>query len=133
MHGAWHTPDHFSAFTFALERAGFLIVAPRLPSVNGDKPPTKTFTDDVDTIRREAKNIIDQGHQFVFLGHSHGVMVITNALTPEYSIPARQENRHPGGVIHLVYTCAWLLRMGESIMDYHIPGSGTILDVARDE
>ena len=115
VHGAWHTPEHYAEMEAALTDAGFLTVVPRLPTVNGDKPPTTTLSDDVVTVREEATKLISQGHPLLVLCHSYGGMVVTDAFTPDMHLEARKKNGLPGGIVHLIYMCAFLPQNGQSL------------------
>jgi pimeloyl-ACP methyl ester carboxylesterase len=131
VHGAWHCPEHYTDLVKAVNQKGFLVVIPRLPSMNGDKPPTKGLADDIICFHHEASKLLEAGHRVLVLSHSYGGIVSTNALTSDLSISARQKAGKPGGIIHLVYMCAFLPQKGESIKSI-IASSGALLDIDVD-
>ena len=75
IHGAWHHPGYFSSVINLLEKQGYDVVCPHLPTCNNDEKPTKSLEDDVAVIRNTASKLIDDGHEIVALMHSYGGVV----------------------------------------------------------
>ena len=128
-HGAWHIPEHYSRLQKLLEQASYPVSAHRHPSVNGSVPPNKTFQDDVDALRAKARDLIDQGLKVVVLCHSYGGMVATNAFNASHAYTERSKNGQSGGIIRLIYMCAFLPQIGMSAIDYVTdPAAGAELE-----
>ncbi|KAL4759699.1 alpha/beta hydrolase [Aspergillus foveolatus] len=79
VHGAWHTPYHYRPYITALQKHGFVVHCPRLPSSNDVSSPAASLAVDVNC-------------------HSYGGLVGTNAIKG-ISRAERQKSRQPGGVI----------------------------------
>ena len=94
-----------------LDAAAVPLVAVDLPSVSHD---TATLHDDADYVRG-ALDTIDG--EVVLLGHSYGGAVITAAGV------------HPN-VAHLVYLCAFVLEVGESVQENSLTGGEDAGDMA---
>lgn len=98
---------------------------PRLPSCNGAQPPTASLPDDVNCVREVIAGLVESGERVLLVMHSSGGIVGTDASTG-LSISERQATGATGGIIHLVYLCAYLLQPGTSVLDI-INESGSAL------
>jgi pimeloyl-ACP methyl ester carboxylesterase len=78
--GGWHKPQSYAKLTSHLERAGYEVHVPVLPSMNGSRPPNADLESDTAHIRSVAEDLINKGHEVVVLMHSYGGQVGTNAL-----------------------------------------------------
>ncbi|PLB44862.1 alpha/beta-hydrolase [Aspergillus steynii IBT 23096] len=115
IHGGWHTPSHYSAFTTYLESHGHEVHIPRLSTTNGARPPTADLSTDTAQIRTYATDLISAGHRLVVIMHSYGGQVGTNALSG-LSLKTRAQQNLPGGVARLVYVTAFALSPGNSML-----------------
>jgi pimeloyl-ACP methyl ester carboxylesterase len=114
VHGAWHTPKHFERVRVFLETAGYRTSCGELPTT-GQLPPIGLF-EDAQSIRDELKRLIEDEHRNVFVvAHSYGGVVATQATDAEFSRAARAAKGLPGGVLRIVYMCAFLPLLGESV------------------
>ncbi|KFA51397.1 hypothetical protein S40293_03244 [Stachybotrys chartarum IBT 40293] len=111
--GGWHTPANYGRLIHALEAAGHQIHCPRHPSMNGDRPPTAGFADDVRSLRAYVEQLVDDGRQILALMHSYGGQVGTEALHG-LGAQIRVKQGKIGGIVHLVYMCAYALLEGHS-------------------
>ncbi|PWY88874.1 alpha/beta-hydrolase [Aspergillus sclerotioniger CBS 115572] len=145
VHGAWHTPTAYQPFISALKAQGFTVHAPLLPSSaqslnpsqsqHQDKPAS--LPEDIACIRNLISTLANQGHRILPLFHSYGGVVGTDAITRDLTLPDRQSRGLPGGVIHLVYICAYMLLPGGSVVKTIQEGgvenpAETIVDVGDD-
>ncbi|KAL8992433.1 MAG: hypothetical protein Q9169_007109 [Polycauliona sp. 2 TL-2023] len=116
--GGWHTPLTYSAFTKSLRSAGYEIHVPRLPSMNGARPPNSDLTTDTPFIHDYVESLVEAGRQVIAIMHSYGGHVGTNAL---YGLGANRNGRHQessaAGVAHLIYMAASAPSEGHSMMD----------------
>ncbi|KAB8232399.1 alpha/beta hydrolase [Aspergillus alliaceus] len=124
VHGAWHTPTHYIPYTTALKSAGYEVYTPHLPTCTGISPPQATFADDVACIRTLLTRLVHEGKRILLIMHSYGGCVGTDAvqdLVYPYPRPtttsstSTENGAKKGGVIHLLYLCAYMLLPGESI------------------
>ena len=116
IHGAWHTPSTYSKFTNSLKSAGYEVHVPRLPSVNEARPPNADLTTDTAMIRGYVESLVDAGRTVIAMMHSYGGQVGTNAL---YGLGLKDRSQHGklGGVVHLIYMCAFALPEGGCTVD----------------
>jgi alpha-beta hydrolase superfamily lysophospholipase len=78
--GGWHTPQSYSKLTNQLEKAGYEVNVPTLPTMNGSRPPNADLNTDTNHVRSVAGELINKGHHLVVLMHSYGGQIGTNAL-----------------------------------------------------
>ncbi|KAL8852655.1 MAG: hypothetical protein Q9221_002415 [Calogaya cf. arnoldii] len=116
--GGWHTPKTYSKFTKSLRSAGYEVHVPRLPSMNGVRPPNTDLATDTAVIHDHVESLVEAGRQVVAIMHSYGGQVGTNAL---YGLGvnrgAQQQEPSSGGVTHLIYMAAAALPEGASMVD----------------
>ncbi|KAI0850319.1 alpha/beta-hydrolase [Daldinia vernicosa] len=116
LHGAFHIPDSYNKFTRALRAAGFEVHVPRLPSMNGSRPPNTDLATDSELVRSYATSLVEAGRDVAVLMHSYGGQVGTNSLYG-LSKSVRSANGLPGGISHLIYMSAFALPEGKSMID----------------
>ncbi|KAJ5090591.1 hypothetical protein N7532_009275 [Penicillium argentinense] len=116
VHGAWHTPPNYQSYCEALQAQGFKVYCPRLPTCNGSSPPRASLPDDVACVRDVVKSAVDSGERVLMIMHSYGGAVGTDAVKG-LSLSERKAAGQPGGVIHLLYLCAYILEPGSTIWE----------------
>ncbi|XDG00629.1 hypothetical protein ABKA04_000244 [Annulohypoxylon sp. FPYF3050] len=116
IHGAWHVPENYAKLTRALESQGYEVHVPRLPSVNGARPPNSDLTTDTHLIRSYVESLVRAGRTVLAIMHSYGGMVGTNALH-DLGVSARQALGLRGGVSHLIYMAAYAVPEGTAMID----------------
>lgn len=116
VHGAWHTPPNYQTFVDALKKQGFQVHCPLLPSCSGVSPPTASMPEDIACIKKLVTSLVDEGQRVLMILHSYGGAV-GNSAVEGLSITERKAEGKPGGVIHLLHLCAYLLRTGASVID----------------
>ncbi|KAJ5305833.1 hypothetical protein PENANT_c015G02068 [Penicillium antarcticum] len=114
IHGAWHTPKNYTSYMTDLQKAGFTVHAPHLPSNNGIRPPTASLPEDISLVRNLVQDLVNTGTRILMVMHSYGGLVGTSAIQ-DLDLSTRQANNQPGGVIHLLYLCAYMLSPGETM------------------
>ncbi|KAL4861270.1 hypothetical protein BDV12DRAFT_191198 [Aspergillus spectabilis] len=126
IHGAWHTPDHYAGYITALQEKGFTVHAPHLPSCNPSFQPDgkarASLPDDIHAVRESATSLSEKGEKVLMIMHSYGGVVGTDAVeglgyhcsTPD---TPKTEDRATGGVIHLLYPCAYILAPRIAVWD----------------
>ncbi|KAH6976165.1 Alpha/beta hydrolase fold-1 [Ilyonectria sp. MPI-CAGE-AT-0026] len=119
--GAWHTPAHFELFLQQLYDAGYPTSSRQLPSVGSADPKNQSVTADMDFIR---ENLllpeIDQGKDVILIMHSYGGSP-GGAAAKGLSKAERTASGRKGGIIGLIFMCAFLSNEGDSIQS-KLPG-----------
>ena len=115
VHGAWHTPPNYQTYIDALKAQGFTVHCPRLPSCNGASPPSASLPEDVACVRDVVRPLVEAGERVLMLLHSYGGAVGTDAVDESLTFSFRKASGQPGGVIHLLYLCAYILPPGSTI------------------
>lgn len=111
--GAWHTGDCFDRIVPLLKGNGYSVTALTLPSV-GAEPPLENLDEDVHLIHGAVERLADAGKEVVVVMHSYGGIPGTEAIKGLSRID-RKEKALEGGVVALVYMCAWMVAEGESV------------------
>jgi pimeloyl-ACP methyl ester carboxylesterase len=104
--GAWHGAWCYEKVTPILEQNGHTVIAVDLPGLGSDTTPIsdislKSYTDKIGTVINQAEEPV------ILVGHSMGGLAISQSA--EY---------YPEKVKSLVYLTAFLLRDGETMLDY---------------
>lgn len=113
--GAGHVPENFSPLRSALEAIGCQVASLILPTSNGENPPTKTYEEDVAAVRSLVSRLYDTSRYVILVMHSYGGVPAGDALL-NLSKTSRAAGGLPGGVVHLMYLCAYALPKDWSIM-----------------
>ena len=122
VHGSWHTPAHFAPVREVFEKAGFPTSCPRHPSV-GKLPPIG-FEEDSQCIFDELVTLVDkEARDVIVVGHSYGGVVATQAVKQRFAKKVRAEEGKKGGVLRILYICAFMVKDGQSLAD---PFGGTL-------
>jgi len=106
IHGAWHGAWCWNKVVSLLEKEGHAVVAPDLPGHGDDKTPIAKVT-----LRAYADCVCEviniQSEPVILVGHSMGGIVITQAaeICPDH-------------IQKLVFLTAFLLKSGETILQY---------------
>lgn len=112
VHGAWHTPSHFSLLITHLQSQGYEALCPFLPTCNNVVLPNPTMYDDIAVIRKIVEKMANQGKEIVVLLHSYGGVVGTDALAG-----LGKKDAAAGGIIRIIYMCAFIPFEDESLND----------------
>ncbi|RAH81717.1 alpha/beta-hydrolase [Aspergillus japonicus CBS 114.51] len=116
VHGAWHTPANYAPFITDLESRGFIVHCPHLPSCTNTSPPPATYQDDVTTVRNLVTGLVNNGERVLMILHSYGGAIGTDAVQG-LDLPTRAAQNLPGGIIHLLYLCAYIQLPGRTVWD----------------
>lgn len=126
--GAWHVPDSYTKLTGALEKEGFKVLVPRLPSMNQARPPTANLETDSTFMREFVQDLVNKGTNVAALMHSYGGQVGTNALEGLGNPTAAG-----GRVSQLIYMTAFAQEAGWSMIDkVEEFGQGDLIPLAFD-
>ena len=85
--------------------------------MNEARPPDSDLASDTTTIRVYVENLVNLGRHVIAIMHSYGGQVGTNALHG-LGLESRTRRREgsTGGVVHLIYMCAFALPEGGSMV-----------------
>lgn len=100
VHGAWHGPWAWTPVLAGLETRGHAVTTVDLPSSGDDPRALGDLTADVVAVERVLDSIDGEA---ILVGHSYGGIPVTQAAA----------DRHD--VAHLVYVCASMLDVGQSL------------------
>ncbi|MCJ1460752.1 hypothetical protein MMC28_011134 [Mycoblastus sanguinarius] len=120
VHGAWHVPEHYSDFVQQLQRAGFEVFCPRLPTCDERKRLNADMFGDAQVVQKQVISLIEKSREVIMLLHSYGGAVGTEAVNG-LSMSERVTKGLHGGVIHLIYMCGFMLQVGESVARASLP------------
>ncbi|KAL4923141.1 alpha/beta hydrolase [Aspergillus undulatus] len=113
VHGAWHTPANYASFIAALQAQGFSVHCPLLPSCTKSLQPKTSLHDDINAVRELASSLVAAGERLLMVMHSAWLIPILILPTGSGSGP----QPGAGGVIHLLYLCAYFLPPATSVWD----------------
>jgi dienelactone hydrolase len=116
IHGAWHVPQSYDNLVGALECQGYEVHVPRLPSINGARPPNADLFSDSLLIRCSVESLVRAGRVVVALMHSYGGQAGSNALYG-LGVETRLAQGLPGGVSQLIYMAGYAVPEGTEMMD----------------
>ncbi|KAK3629705.1 hypothetical protein LTR56_017135 [Elasticomyces elasticus] len=112
--GAWHFgTKHFTALTERLETAGYETIPLDLPSI-GDEPPITGYKDDITCIAQAIEEHAERGEDVVLVMHSRGGHCGSDAAQGLSKVD-REKAGKKGGIVRLVYLCAFAAPEGISI------------------
>ena len=120
VHGAWHVPEHYTDFIQQLHQAGFEVFCPRLPTCDETKRLTSDMFSDAQVVRSQVISLIDKSREVIMLLHSYGGAVGTEAVKGLSASECAAQGLR-GGVTHLIYMCAFMLQVGESVGGASLP------------
>jgi pimeloyl-ACP methyl ester carboxylesterase len=114
IHGLSHSPAHFAPIINLFSKAGYETVCPQNPTFDS-QPPFKNFLDDVAALSTELTKLVEVNEKDVIvIMHSYGGIVGTQAITEVLSKAWREKEGKKGGVVRLLYLCAYVMGMGQS-------------------
>ena len=120
VHGAWHVPEHYNLFIRKLQETGFDVFCPQLPTCNKSGRSNASLHSDAETVRSQVISLIEDSRDVVMLLHSYGGAVGTE-VARGLSASERASRTLNGGIIGLIYMCAFMLQIGESVGGASLP------------
>ncbi|KAJ6035726.1 hypothetical protein N7540_000005 [Penicillium herquei] len=112
--GAWISPEVYDSTRSHLSELGYCSECPAHPST-GAEPPSKTLSDDVNSLRKFLTNLADEDRDLIVVAHSYGGVVASCAVDG-LSKQFREKEGRAGGVIKVVYLAAFALDKGQSLL-----------------
>jgi pimeloyl-ACP methyl ester carboxylesterase len=114
VHGAWHSPEHFSPLTQVLHSHGYKTIGVACPSTNSTQTRS-TFEDDCEAVRSAVLHELESADVLV-VAHSYGGAPASSALR-DLSKIARSAAGHATSVVGIAYICAAVLPAGITFLD----------------
>ncbi|CAI6287598.1 unnamed protein product [Periconia digitata] len=122
--GAWHGPQHFTTLINSLKDLKFDVITQALPSLNPQKPHEQSVANDAKFIRQELLlPVLGEGKNVILLMHSYGGIPGADAAKG-LSKTERQSSGEKGGIVELIFICAFLTGEGESLSSKIPEGQG---------
>ena len=114
--GAWHPTAAYEPFVNALDTAGYSALTVKLPSLNSQDPQKESCSADAEAVRQEILPLIEkQEKDIVVLCHSYGGIPGGGAAYG-LSKASRVKHGQKGGVVGLVYLCAFVVPEKSSLL-----------------
>ncbi|TKA30421.1 hypothetical protein B0A50_02648 [Salinomyces thailandicus] len=113
--GSWHTGVDYFSLTTRLQQAGYDVHALDMPSTSGSTSQD-IWKDDVAYIRSIIVRLCDAAQEVVVVMHSRGGQVGGDAVE-NLGKSQRTEEGKSGGVIRMLYICAFALAEGVTLFD----------------
>ena len=125
LHDMWHTPGVYLPYIWALEQATFRVHCPQLPTCNPSLPPDKrSVSNDLLVLSVLLKSLLAAGKKVIVVMHGYGGIIGSN-IPGTLSFDYRAARGEPGGIIHLLYMCAYILPSDHSIANLGLCGNIT--------
>jgi pimeloyl-ACP methyl ester carboxylesterase len=113
--GAWHVPEHYASLLSRLQKAGYEVHDIDMPTV-GDNLSENSSKEDVAVIRQMIQGLADQSKDVVVVMHSMGGIPGSSA-SEGLSKADREKDGKKGGIVHLVFLCAFAASEGVSLWE----------------
>jgi pimeloyl-ACP methyl ester carboxylesterase len=119
--GAWHVPQHYALLIDSLTAAKYEVVSHQLPSVGSQTPREQSVAKDASYIEKFLLlPLLDAGKDVLLLMHSYGGCAGADAAKG-LSKAERSGAGKKGGIIGLVFMCAFVATEGDSLLS-KLPG-----------
>lgn len=115
--GAWHHPWIFDDVRNVLSTRGYETDSSTLVTV-GSKNASAGVIDDAVEVRSALLKLVEAGKEVILVAHSYGGLVASNSVQG-LSADQRSANDKPGGIIMLVFLCAFVVPVGTSLLTAH--------------
>jgi hypothetical protein len=112
--GAWHPSEIFEKVIPHLEANGHKTVRHDWPSIT--QAPVKSFDEDIQSIREAVIKEAEAGHDVIVVAHSWSGSPV-NSSVANLSKAERAKEGKEGGVVMLVFLCAFIVPGGVSLLD----------------
>jgi surfactin synthase thioesterase subunit len=115
--GSFTLGSFYNDVAAKLRQIGYETIVHGLPSASR-RPPEKpaTLYDDAEFYRNEAEKLAAQGKDVIFVGHSYGGMVASEAAKGVIK-SERQTTGKQGGLVQIVYVTCVVPPVGKSLKD----------------
>ena len=129
VHDMWHTPEHYRPYIRALEQSAFQVYCPLLSTCDVSLPPNqRTVTIDLWILGTLLKPLIAAGKKVILVMHGYGG-IIGSHIPEILSFDYRAARGRRGGIIHLLYMCAYILPSDISMVEFGLWDNPTHAEV----
>ena len=129
VHDMWHTPEHYRPYITALEQSAFRVYCPLLSTCNLSLPPgRRSVLFDLDILSSLVIPLVAAGKKVIMVMHGYGGIIGSN-VPENLSFDYRAARGRRGGVIHLLYMCAYILPSDRSMVEFGLWDYPTNADV----
>jgi len=109
--GAWHYPETYDLLIERLHKHHYETRKVKLKSViTREERRAESHHEDAMAVRETIQPLIEQGKEVIVLGHSYGGIPVS-----EGSSGLAQKSTEAGGIVHLIYCCAFVLQEGGTV------------------
>ncbi|KAL6721255.1 hypothetical protein ACLMJK_000357 [Lecanora helva] len=116
--GAWHPPSVYFSFLTRLHKAGFPALIVSIPSFKSPSPRNADCQADASAIREQILPLIeDESQDVILICHSYGGIPGGGAAYGLNTRSRRKEGKK-GGVVGLIYMCAFVVPHEQSLLNY---------------
>ncbi|KAI1427749.1 hypothetical protein F5Y12DRAFT_711976 [Xylaria sp. FL1777] len=121
--GMFHTPWIFDTVRSKLSDRGFATGASNLVSAStAIEAASEGMLSDAKHLRSLLLNLIELGKEVVFVAHSYGGVVVSNAVQG-LSVQQRAAEGKQGGIVMIIYLCALVIPAGQNVLSIADPAS----------
>ncbi len=129
IHDMWHTPEHYRPYITALEQSAFEVHCPLLSICDLSLPlDLRSMVSDLGIVSTLVNSLVAAGKKMIFVMHGYGG-TLGSSVPEELSFDYRAARGMRGGVIHLLYMCAYILPDGRSMVDLGLWDTSTKTEV----
>jgi len=119
--GAWHVPEHYKPLIDSLKGARYEVISHQLPSVSSQTPREQSVANDASFIEKSLLlPILDAGKDVLLVMHSYGGCPGADAAKGLSKVERKAAGKK-GGIIGLVFMCAFVAAEGDSLLS-KLPG-----------
>ncbi|KAI4737441.1 alpha/beta-hydrolase [Aureobasidium sp. EXF-12298] len=116
--GAWHVPAHYAYLALKLNANGYTVDCIESSSTNDERDlPEDTWKEDISIIRNAITSHTEAGRDVALVMHSFGGMAGSEAACGL----GKKSSETSGSIIKLVYLAAFMMKEGESPVDFDWP------------
>ncbi|KAH0351390.1 alpha/beta-hydrolase, partial [Aureobasidium melanogenum] len=116
--GAWHVPAHYAHLALKLNAYGYTIDCIESSSTNDEKDlPEDTWKEDISIIRNAITSHTEAGRDVALVMHSFGGLAGSEAACGL----GKKSSETSGSVVKLIYLAAFMMKEGESPVDFDWP------------
>lgn len=131
LHDMWHTPEHYRPYITALEKSLFEVYCPLLSICDLSLPQNRrSALYDLHILSELLGSLISAGKKVIMVMHGYGGF-IGSSVPEKLSFDYRAALGKRGGVIHLLYMCAYILPTTQSMVDFGLWGLPTSWEVVQ--
>jgi hypothetical protein len=115
--GAWHPSSCYETLIERLSRSGYPVEIVDLPSLDPTDIEDTTCGKDAQVVNKKLLSLVEEGKQVIVVPHSYGG-IPGGAGAHGLGIQTREKEGKKGGVIGLIYLCAFIVTEGMTLIEF---------------